>query len=105
MPSKYVADKLLHRTQSDVFTTDPPIHVLSGAIQDPHGDLEKHSIFKRVSKAAKIRKSIPQVSSKKHQKSALQLGKKLFLRKHVFQYFQYENLVLRPLAVNYEDVE
>mgnify|MGYP003325040732 CR=1 FL=1 len=47
------------------------IALFSRAIQDPQGDLEKHSIFKPVSKAEKLRKPAPR-ASKKHQKSTLE---------------------------------
>ena len=49
-----VVDRLLHRPKNDLFTTEPPVSLFSGAIQDPQGDLEKHSIFKPVSKAEKL---------------------------------------------------
>ena len=60
-----VDERMLSPTQSNVFTTDPSVSLFSGAIQDPQNDLEKHSIFKPVSKAEKLRKAIPR-ASKKH---------------------------------------
>ena len=50
------------RTKSKVFTTTPQVLLFSGAIQDPQGDLEKHSIFKPVLKAAEFRKNILKAS-------------------------------------------
>ena len=66
-----VVDRLLDPTQTDLFTTDPCIPLFYGAIQDPQRDLEKHRIFKPVSKAEKLRKPAPR-ASKKHQKSSLE---------------------------------
>ena len=66
-----VVDRLLDRIQSIIFTPEPPVLLFSGAIQDAQGDLEKHSIFKPVSKAEKLRKPAPR-ASKKHQKSSLE---------------------------------
>ena len=60
-----VVDRLLDPIQTDLFTTDPPIPLFSGAIQDPQDDLEQLSIFKPVSKAEKLRKPAPG-ASKKH---------------------------------------
>ena len=76
-------DRLLDPIQTQVFTTDPPVALFSGAIQDPQGDLEKHSIFKPVSKEEKLRKPAPR-ASKKHQKSTLELPINVFLRKPGF---------------------
>ena len=78
-----VVDRLLDPTQSNVFTPDPPVLLFSGAIQDPQCDLEKHSISKPVSKAEKIRKPAP-MTSKKHQKSALESPKNDFCENMVF---------------------
>ena len=36
-----VVDRLLDPIQTDLFTTDPPVSLFSGAIQDPQGDLKK----------------------------------------------------------------
>ena len=66
-----VVDRLLVRTQRRIFTMEPPVALFSGAIQDPQGDLENHSIFKLVSKAEKLRKPATK-ASKKHQKSTLE---------------------------------
>ena len=66
-----VVDRLLDPIESIIFTMDPVISLFYGAIQDPQGDLEKHSIFKPVSKAEKLRKPAPR-ASKKHQKSTLE---------------------------------
>ena len=66
-----VVDRLLDPTQSDVFSPDPPVALFSGAIQGPQRDLEKHRIFKPVSKAEKLRKPAPR-ASEKHQKSTLE---------------------------------
>ena len=54
-----IIDSLLDPIQTRVFTTDPPVALISGAIQDPQNDLEKHSIFKLVSKAEKSAKPSP----------------------------------------------
>ena len=59
-----VIDRLLDPTQTEVFTPDPPVLLFSGAIQDPQGDLEKHCIFKPVSKAEKLRKPVSRASKK-----------------------------------------
>ena len=80
-----VIDRLLDPTQSDLLNMDPPVSLFSGAIQDPQGDLEKHSISKPVSKAEKIRKPAPR-ASKKHKRSTLESIKNCF-------YVPYENLV------------
>ena len=66
-----VVDTLSVRIKSVIFTPDPPVALFSGAIQDSQGELEKHSIFKPVSKAEKLRKPAPK-ASKKHQKSTLE---------------------------------
>ena len=66
-----VIDRLLVPIQINVFTMDPRVSLFSGANQDPQVDLEKHSIFKPVSKAEKLRKPAPR-ASKKHQKSSLE---------------------------------
>ena len=62
-----VVDRLLHQIQSVLFTIDPCIPLFYGALPDPQGDLEKHSIFKLVSEEEKVRKTIPK-ASKKHKK-------------------------------------
>ena len=72
-----VIDRLLVPIQTGIFTTEPPVPLFSGAIQDPQGDLKKQSIFKPVSKAEKFRKSDPK-ASKKHQKSTLESPKNVF---------------------------
>ena len=66
-----VIDRLLDPTQTDLFTISPPVLLFSGANQDPQGDLEKHTIFKPVSKTEKVRKPAPR-ASKKHQNSTLE---------------------------------
>ena len=66
-----VVDRLLHRTQTPLFTPEPPVALFPGAIQDPQDDLKKQSIFKPVSEAEKSRKSDPK-APKKHQKSTLE---------------------------------
>ena len=70
-------------TQTAIFTTEPPILVFSGAIQDAQGDLEKQSIFKPVSKTDKIRKPAPR-ASKKHKKTTFELPKNGFCENMVF---------------------
>ena len=60
-----VVDRLLVRIKSAIFTPQPLVLLFSSAIQDPQGDLEKHPIFKPVSKAEKLRKPAPR-ASKKH---------------------------------------
>ena len=77
-----VVDRLLVPIQTAISTTDPPVALFSGPIQDLQGDLKKHSIFKPVSKAEKLRKPGPR-ASEKHQKSTLESPKR-FLRKRVF---------------------
>ena len=59
-----VVDRLLDRTQTAIFSPDPPVALFSGAIQDPQSDLEKLQIFKPVSKTEKIRKTTPRASEK-----------------------------------------
>ena len=78
-----VVDRLLDLTQTNLFTPEPPVPLFSGANQDPQGDLEKHSIFKPVSKTEKVRKTTPR-ASKKHQKSALESPKNDFCENMVF---------------------
>ena len=94
-----VVDRLLHRTQTGLFTTDPVMPLFSGAIQDPQGDLENHAIFKPVSKAEKLRKPAPR-ASKKHQKSTLESPINVFCENVVLQYLPCENLVLAAPTVN-----
>ena len=66
---------------------EPPVSLFSGAIQDPQGDLEKHSIFKPVSKAEKIQQT---------QKIDLRITKKtLFAKTWFVQYLPHENMVFR----------
>ena len=57
--------------------------LFSGAIQGTQADLEKHSIFKPVSKREKVRKNTPR-ASKKHQKSALESAQNDFCENMVF---------------------
>ena len=78
-----VIDKLLHRTQSDLFTMDPCIPLFDGAIQDSQNDLENHSIFKPVSKAGKIRKTTPKASNK-HKNPTLESQKTDFCGNIIF---------------------
>ena len=78
-----VIDRLLVPIQSNVFTMDPPVSLFSGANQDPQSDLEKHSIFKPVSKAEKLRKPAPR-ASKKHQNSTLESPINVFCGNMVF---------------------
>ena len=66
-----VVDRLLVRIKSIIFTPDPVMPLFSGANRDPQDDLEKHRIFKPVSRAEKLRKPAPR-ASKKHQKSTLE---------------------------------
>ena len=66
-----VVDRLLVRIKGAIFAMDPVMPLFSDAIQDPHADLEKHSIFKPVSKTEEVRKTTPR-ASKKHQKSTLE---------------------------------
>ena len=70
-----------------------------GAIQDPQGDLKKHSIFKSVSKAEKIRKPVPR-ASKTHEKSTSESPTYFFAKTWFLQYLPYGNLVLRAPTVN-----
>ena len=60
-----VVDKSLDRPKSTLFTVEPPVALFPGANRAPQDDLEKHSIFKPVSKAEKLRKPAPR-ASKKH---------------------------------------
>ena len=78
-----VVDRLLHRIQTAIFTMDPCIPLFYGANQDPQGDLEKHSIFKPVSKAEKSQKKYTQ-ALQKTQKIDPRNTKTQFLRKHGF---------------------
>ena len=78
-----VVDRLLDRTQTAIFTTEPPILLFSGAIQDAQDDLEKHSIFKPVSKTEKVRKPALR-ASKKHKKTTFELPKNVFCENMVF---------------------
>ena len=78
-----VVDRLSHRIQTNLFTMDPVMPLFSGAIQDPQADLEKHLIFKPVSKTEKIRKTIPR-ASKKHKKSGLEPSENDFCENMVF---------------------
>ena len=78
-----VVDRLLDGIQSIVFTTDPPVSLFSGAIQDPQYDFEEHSIFKPVSKAEKVRKTSPR-ASKKYPKSTLESPTNVFGENMVF---------------------
>ena len=78
-----VVDRLLDPTQTQVFTTDPFIPLFSGAIQDPQNDIEKHSIFKPVSKTEKVRKPALR-ASKKHKKTTFELPKNVFCGNMVF---------------------
>ena len=78
-----VVDRLLVPIQTTIFTTEPPVTLFSGAIQDPQGDLEKHSIFKPVSKAEKLRKAAPR-ASKRHRKSTLESLVNVFCGNMVF---------------------
>ena len=72
-----VVDRLLHRTQSDLFRTNPPVALFLEPFKIPRVTLEKHSTFKPVSKAAKARKTTSK-ASKKHQKFVPQITKKRF---------------------------
>jgi hypothetical protein len=89
----------LVRPQTRIFTMDPCIPLFYGANQDPQGDLEKHAIFKHVSKAEKSEKVPPSrpknTTSRpsKHQNTVV--AKTWFL-----QYFPHENLVSRAPPVN-----
>ena len=51
-----VIDMLLDPIKTILFTTDPPVALFPGANRDTQDDLEKHSIFKRVSKASELKK-------------------------------------------------
>ena len=73
----------LVQPQTSIFITEPPVALFSGAIQDAQGDVEKHSIFKPVSKAEKLRKPSPR-ASKKHQKSTLESPISVFCGNMVF---------------------
>ena len=93
-----VVDRLLDPIQTGIFSPESPVLLFSGAIQDPQGDLEKHSIFKPVSKAEKLRKPAPR-ASKKHQKIDPRITNKRFLRKHGFcNTFNAKTLFLHPQA-------
>ena len=78
-----VVDRLLHRIQNIISTTEPPVLLFSGAIQDPTGNLKKHSIFEPASKTAKIRKTTPK-ALEKHRKSTLGSPKNGFSENIVF---------------------
>ena len=93
-----VIARLLVRIESVIFTMDPPVSLFSGAIQDPQNDLEKHSIFKPVSKAEKIRKTIPKASKNTNNRPSNH-QKTIFAKTSFLQDLPYENLVLRAAAV------
>ena len=78
-----VVDRLFDPTESNLFSPEPPVLLFSGAIQDPQGVLEKHSIFKPVSKPEKLRKPSPR-ASKKHEKSTLESPINVFCGNMVF---------------------
>ena len=79
---------------------DPCIPLFYGANQDPQGDLEKHLIFKPVSKAEKGQENDPQ-GLQKTQKNGPGNTKTQFLRKRGFlRYLPNENLVFRAPTVN-----
>ena len=78
-----VVDRLLVRIKSAIFTPEPIMPLFSGAIHGPQGNLEKHSIFKPVSNAEKLRKPAPR-ASKKHQNSTLELPINDFCENMVF---------------------
>ena len=94
-----VVDRLLDPIQTDLFTPDPVVPLFCGAIQDPQRDLEKHWIFKPVSKEEKLRKPAPR-ASKKHKKSTLESQINDFCENIFLQYLPSENLVFRAPAVN-----
>ena len=77
-----VVDRLLDPTQADLFTTEPPVPLFSGAIQDPQVDFEKQSIFKPVSKAAKVANILS--ASDKNTKNDPRITQGRFSRKHKF---------------------
>ena len=65
-----------------------------GAIQDPQGDFEKHSIFKPVSKAAKVRQTAPK-GFLKTPKLDLRIKKEFFAKTWFSQYIQHDNLAFK----------
>ena len=86
-----VIDRLLIRIKTVIFTLDPVVPLFCGAIQDPQGDLKKHSIFKRVSNAEKVRKPAPK-ASKKQKKSTFATPKKTFAKTWLCNTFQTQTL-------------
>ena len=85
------------------FFTSPEFHVIYHHPPPPPEGLriryttESSSIFKPVSRAAKIRKTIPK-SSKKGHNSTPETTENNLCEKFVFAYFPCENLVLRAPA-------
>jgi hypothetical protein len=72
---------------------DPCIPLFYGANQDPQGELQKHSIFKPVSKAEKIRKSTPQALQKTQKNRPSKHQNTVFAKTWFLQYIPHENLV------------
>ena len=93
-----VVDRLLDRIQTAIFTPEPPAALFSGPIHGPQDALEKHSILKPVSRAARVRKATPR-ASKKHHNPAIESPKN-DAKTRFLQYFPYDNLVLRAPTVN-----
>ena len=95
-----IVDRLLDPIQTNLFTMEPPVLLFSGAIQDPQGDLEKHSIVKAASKAENLRKPTPRASKKNSKNRPSNHQKTIFARTWFLQYLLYENLVFRAPTVN-----
>ena len=94
-----VMNSYLIRTQTNLFTMDPPVLFISWCHARSPSDLVKHSISKPVSKAAKVRKTVPKAfKNTTHLPSNHQ--KTLFAKTPFLQYLAYDNLVLRAPTVN-----
>ena len=79
---------------------DPCIPLFYGANQDPQGDLQKHSIFKPVSKAEKSQTKYTQALPKKQTNRPSKHQNTVFAKTWFLQYLPVENLVFRAPAVN-----
>ena len=60
------------RTQTTIFTTDPPVLLFSGAIQDPQGDLGKHRISNPISKGEQSENLPPRLQNETKHRSTLE---------------------------------
>ena len=90
----------LVRIQTKVFIAPDSCGALfCGAILDPQGDIEKHYMFKPVSRAARIRKVAPK-APQKHKKNTWQLSERQLLRKAILQKLSHQILAFKAPDVN-----